>query len=225
MVNIFKIKRLVSYIIQPIITLTTFIIFILFGWGLLWSIIFSVIMSIVTAFAMHKWTKHPIISALEGDGIVVLNIDSKGVIKFMLGKIFPELDTVKIVLPNRKELIFKRDELTYLLFGSDIGLPVLLYNENLSIPLTKEDLANKEKMYIEHIALEILHKSSELSKHMRDFARYVIEQMRPKRFSLDWKIILIIIIIFIVIMFIIVGLGMFTTPMVKVPIPTNHTIP
>jgi len=142
---------------------------------------------------MYRWTKHPILSTIEGEGIWVLVIDSKGVIKSYVAKIKVEGDTVKLILPNEKELLFKREELTYILFGSDIALPVLIYNEVLGVPLTKEDLMNKEKMYLEHIDLEILHKVSELSKYMRDFARYIIEQMKPRKISLGnlkWIIII-----------------------------------
>jgi len=191
--NIFKIKRIVSYYIPPLFSVFVFVILLLSGLNFIFSIILSLLTSFALSYLMYRWTKHPILSTIEGEGIWVLVIDSKGVIKSYVAKIKVEGDTVKLILPNEKELLFKREELTYILFGSDIALPVLIYNEVLGVPLTKEDLMNKEKMYLEHIDLEILHKVSELSKYMRDFARYIIEQMKPRKISLGnlkWIIII-----------------------------------
>jgi len=230
MLNIFKIKRLVSYFIPSIFSLGTFIILILTGGGLLLALIGSIFVGLALGYGMYRWTKHPIISTIEGEGILTLVIDSKGVIRSYLARIIKDADTVRLLLPTGRELLFKRDEMVYLMFGSDIGLPIIVYNEVLGMPLTKEDLMYKEKLYLNHTALEIYHKVSELSRYMRDFARYIVEQMRPKRLGIfgDWKTIIIIIIIILIIGVIVMtflgGGGIVQTPQVVQP-TINATIP
>jgi len=228
MLNIFKIKRLVSYFIPSLFSLGTFIILIITGGGLLLSIVGTVFVGLALGYGMYRWTKHPVLAILEGEGLLVLTIDSKGVIRAQLARIIRDIDTVKLLLPNGKEILFKREELTYLMFGSDIGLPVILYNEVLGMPIKKEDLMEKEKLYLSHTALEIYHKVSELSRYMRDFARYIVEQMKPRRLGIlgDWKTIIIIIIIILIIGVIVMtflgGGGIVQTPQIAQP-TTNIT--
>lgn len=84
--------------------------------------------------------------------------------------------------------------------------PCFIYNLTLNSIITKEMLATSEnKAFAEHTILNLTRKVNELSKWIRDFARYAIEQMKPKKpFNLGgaamWVIIVFLVIMLIIFM-------------------------
>lgn len=64
-------------------------------------------------------------------------------------------------------------------FGS---YPTFIYNKNLGNFLQKSLLSDFEtNTFVKHMVLHLLKKTEELSIHVRDFARYVVEATRPKK--------------------------------------------
>lgn len=62
------------------------------------------------------------------------------------------------------------------------GKPMLFYNKKLQAFLTKDALNEVESSTIvDHMILYLSHKVDELSSMIRDFARYIVEQTRPKQ--------------------------------------------
>ena len=79
------------------------------------------------------------------------------------------------------EQIFKiQEQKSDIQFGFN-SFPVLIYNKNLKLFMTKSSLANiEESGIIKHLVIYLKTKIEELTSVMRDFARYVVEQTRPK---------------------------------------------
>jgi hypothetical protein len=103
-----------------------------------------------------------------------------------------------LVMPSPKE---KADYLFS--FGN---YPTFIYNKVLGTFLQKSLLSNFEQnTFTKHAVMYLLKKTEELSSSVRDFARYIVEQIRPKKSWLAanrWIIYLIIaaaIILFVVI--------------------------
>jgi hypothetical protein len=59
--------------------------------------------------------------------------------------------------------------------------PVLLYNSQIKSLITKDFLSDQEKhIFSEHMLLYLNRKLEELNSLIRDFVRYIIEQLKPK---------------------------------------------
>ena len=81
--------------------------------------------------------------------------------------------------------------------------PVLLYNEQIKSVITKDFLSEMEKdSFAEHGVLYLNRKMEELTSVTRDFARHVVESLKPKGSIFANKWVWIIIIVFSVILII-----------------------
>lgn len=82
--------------------------------------------------------------------------------------------------------------------------PCFIFNKNINSYLSKDSLSTFEKdVFTKQHALFILKKTEELGQNIRDFARYIVEQARPKKLSLlqnKWLLYVIIIAAVIVLM-------------------------
>jgi len=77
-----------------------------------------------------------------------------------------------------------RDEAHILQFKEHV-YPVFFWNENLKTFLTKESIAKLETdTLLDHALLYLVRKIEELDKHLRDFARHVVDLTRPQGFNL-----------------------------------------
>jgi len=64
---------------------------------------------------------------------------------------------------------------------SFLQYPAFLFNKNLGTFITKDWFGKEEKkLFKKHLILELIYKIDEVSSYIRDFARYVAEQMKPK---------------------------------------------
>lgn len=167
--------------------------------------------------------KHPFTVMLEGGGILVLNIDSTGIIRpfnvtvdspfirgfFEKGKpvtdAFDRDATFHLAAPLKKGSAVPNEE-----GGLDIKLteaemnkgrfalfhyPLFIYNAQIGSIVTKDFLSNKEKdSFAEHGVLYLNRKMEELTSTLRDFARYIVEQLKPGKniFQSKWVIYIII---------------------------------
>ena len=77
--------------------------------------------------------------------------------------------------------------------------PCFIYNKILGVFLSKDVLASNEKdTMIKHVILYLLRKTEDLTNSIRDFARHVVEQTRPKKGLFEnkkWLLYLIIIVV------------------------------
>lgn len=78
--------------------------------------------------------------------------------------------------------------------------PVLFFNGQIGSLITKDWLGEMEKdIFAEHTVLYLNRKMEELSSNVRDFGRYIVEQLRPKTGIWGSKWVWIIIVIFLII--------------------------
>lgn len=202
MININKIKNYASYFLSSFLPLLIFIISVISTNDVLISIVFSIVTIFLSIFLARHMTKHPMRDMLEGSGVLVLKIDSSGVIK-------PYIATINqpYININNKQSIFDRKLFFYLLNPQKANLhqeadklvleipkkqhyfvfesyyPTLIFNEQTQTFLDKDALSKFEDNYlVTHNLNYIKLKTEELSAILRDFARYVVEQTRPKPF-------------------------------------------
>ena len=91
------------------------------------------------------------------------------------------LDAEGNVVGTRKVLIMPtRDEKADYLFRFGT-YPTFIYNKSLGNFLQKSMLSDFESnTFVNHMVLYLLKKTEDLSGHVRDFARYIVEQTRPQ---------------------------------------------
>lgn len=238
--NMFKIKKWSALFLVGFLPTLIFFMFILFGYGLIFAIIAWIISVILSIILFNFIVKHPILQLLEGEGLLVLTLDSTGVIKPFIAKViepFLSINENKTTIFDRDMIFYmkkptkatlsklseedaknelkdafnenydyyilkyKKEDATKITFGFE-HFPVLIYNKNLDIFLTKDALANLEtEGVIKHLVLYLKKKVEELTSIMRDFARHVIEMTKPKKpyeFLHSWWFWIIILIIFII---------------------------
>lgn len=89
----------------------------------------------------------------------------------------------KAILDEKKDMIslkLKLDEYHKNKFGL-LQYPVLIYNSQIGSLISKDFLADQEKfVFAEHLLLYLNRKIEELNSLMRDFVRYIVEQLKPK---------------------------------------------
>lgn len=212
--NIYKVKKwaagaMMSF--MPIITFLLMIIFTEFVQSLI-AIFIVIPISILIGFRIMD---HPVHKYLEGQGLMVLTFDSTGTIEtyivnvnnpyisgqyrgkkaetiFDRNSIFymgapQEVNGIPEDNPNYEilKLQIPKDKKNEHFFGFN-QFPVLIYNKNLETFLTKELLANIEKdTFVKHMILYLNRKVEDLTASLRDFARHIVEQTRPKKSFLE----------------------------------------
>lgn len=84
--------------------------------------------------------------------------------------------------------------------------PTVIYNKQLGTLITKDWLSEKEKTsFAEHQVLYLNRKVEELSSHVRDFARHVVDQLKPNQMNKWAKLGLIVLIVGLVALAILFG--------------------
>ena len=213
-VNFYKVKKWGAGAMMSFMPVMTFLLMIIFT-DLIQSIIAILMVIPVSIMLGFRLMNHPVMQYLEGNGLLVLTFDSTGTIDTFLvnvknpyisgeyrckktetifdrNSIFymgapqkingipednPNYEILKLQIP-------KKDKNEHL-FGFQ-HFPVLIYNKNLETFLTKELLANIEKdTFVKHMILYLNRKVEDLTSSLRDFARHIIEQTRPKKSFLD----------------------------------------
>lgn len=232
-INLYKVKKWGAFMLMAFLPTVTFFIMILMT-DLIQTIIAFFMVTAISMVIASKITGHPIMELLEGKGLLVLTLDSTGVIDpfivgvknpYMRGKFKEkEIETLfdresvnylaipkkvnatveQTADPNIEKLTMEipKDEKNSIMFGFR-HFPVLIYNKNLETFITKDVLADFEKdTFVNHMVLYLNRKVEDLTSQLRDFARYIVEQTRPKKsiFSSGWfKWLLIIFVIVILV--------------------------
>jgi len=200
--NVMRIKKIAGIFLAGILPVILYSMFLLSGWGLLFSSIAALIGIVLGYFIFSLLYRHPIFQMVEGKGLLVLTIDSTGVIKPFLAKVNPPF-----VISKKGSTVFDRKSVSYIKPPADAKLektedetiiklpntkvhenlfafssfPVLIYNQNLETFLSKEALSKMElNSTVTHSVIYLKRKTEELTSIMRDFARYVVEMSKPK---------------------------------------------
>lgn len=168
-----------------------------------------------------KMISHPLTQMIEGDGMLVFDVSSTGIIapfivklngNMIQGKLnkrpvesFFSRDLVaRLIKPRHASAIEQEDKVIIELPKKDehkytFGMgswTCLLYNSQLGTFMSKETLALvEERVFVNHLVLYLNKKIEELSEKIRDFARYIVEHTRPRKGILDNPLIWIVILI------------------------------
>jgi hypothetical protein len=84
--------------------------------------------------------------------------------------------------PNIEKLTIRipKDKKTSITYGLQ-QFPVLIYNKNLGEFISKDAFSKFEKdTFVTHMVLYLNRKVEDLTSSLRDFARYIVEQTRPR---------------------------------------------
>lgn len=238
--NINKIKNYAALFITAFLPLFAFVFALILYTNLLLATIFSLIFVFVAILIARKLTYHPLRDLIEGRGILVLKLDSSGVIKPYVANInqpfvsFNKLkslfdrkmffylenpEQIKIKDENEKIILEKPKKQHYFMFEQ--YYPTLLYNEQMNTFVDKDLLSKLEDNYVvSHNLNYIKVKTEELSSILRDFARYVVELTKPKSafgFLTNWMFWIVVIVILALLFLTVPN---FLPNLVNVPAPT-----
>jgi hypothetical protein len=232
MFNPFVLKKYAALFLAAILSVISYTMGnIYFGlWGGIGLMFGGLLVGILVGSALLK---HPFTLMLEGKGILVFNLDSTGIIRpfvvsvnspFINGKlenkeindIFDREATFNLAAPLKAGTATptKDNGITIELNELEMNkgrfalfhFPLFLYNAQLKSIITKDFLSTKEKdSFAEHGVLYLNRKMEELTSTLRDFARYVVEQLKPSQSIFKSKWIIWIIIGFLVVLAILFG--------------------
>lgn len=204
--NPYKLRKWLGLTMMGIVpTLSFAISFYLFG--IWYSIAFFLGGVLMSALITSLIIKTPFSDMLEGKGLLCLDINSTGVIRpFILqlnqpfvqavfrGKLIKDVwDRASTFMLNKpvkveKPVSNKDGKLTIELTENDynkskfsfISYPVLIYNQQIHTLITKEWLSEKENTsLVKHQLLYTNRILEDLNNSIRDFARYVVESLKP----------------------------------------------
>lgn len=223
MLNPFVIKKNIVLLLLPMLSVIFFAVGMFFY--NFWIGLALVGVSLLVNFLIGKLLlSNPFTSLLEGKGMLAIDLNSTGVLQpfivnaqlpYIKGKLNNQVvddvfsrDIVhSLAIPkiNKAPLVVNEDG-SVDLHLSEIELnkarfamyhfPVLLYNSTLKTFFSKEILSNLERANFANNGLLYLNlKVAELSNNIRDFARYIVETLKPKGdlFKNKWVWIIIII--------------------------------
>ncbi|MEM4757775.1 MAG: hypothetical protein QW184_01315 [Nanopusillaceae archaeon] len=239
MININKIKNYASYFIVAFLPLFTFAYVLIFYLDFLLASFFSLITIFVAIIIARRIAYHPLRDLIEGKGVLVLKLDSSGIIKPYIATVnqpfisFNKLKSLfdrkmffyienpeqaQIKEENEKLILEKPRKQHYFVFEQ--YYPTLLYNEQMNSFVDKDMLSKLEDNYIiSHNLNYIKVKTEELSSILRDFARYVVELTKPKPafgFLSNWAFWIVVIVI---LAFLFLTIPNFLPSIVQTPTP------
>jgi hypothetical protein len=173
---------------------------------------------------------NPFRRMVEGKGIMIIDINSTGIIRPFIVQVLPPYIRGKVgkeevnAIFNRKtvmsmkapEVLKTKAQLTPE-GGIDIKLnengynsgrfglfhyPVLIYNSQIKSTVTKDFLSDQEKdIFAEHTVLYLNHKIEDLTTYVREFGRHVVDQMKPKSSIMGrWGWVIWVVVIILIVM-------------------------
>lgn len=209
MLNPFIIKENAVLILAPMFGVIGYIIGNLYG-GFWAGMIGLAVMVLVVVLAGKALLANPFTSMLKGKGVLALDINSTGVIRpFILGvklpyvqgkvngRFFRSMWNRKLVQnmatpvtageavkdEEKGGLVIKLSEKEY--NKSRFAMyhyPVILYNEAVGETITKDFLSENEgKVFATHNVMYLNKLVQDLTSNVRDFGRYIAEQLQPKK--------------------------------------------
>lgn len=223
MINPFAIKKWISLLIGPLLTVVLFFIALTF-YGLLIGLAFMGVGLLLGAILGNLMLKNPFTMMLEGKGLLCINMDSTGILRpfivgldnpYMHGKIgkshvrdiFDRATVLQLARPQKNTTSLKQTKEG----GIEIKLdeqkynegrfalfhyPVLIWNDQLKQILTKDFFSEGEKnAFAEHGVLYLNKQLEDLNRYLLNFGRYIVENLKPKSdiWQNKWVIIVIIV--------------------------------
>lgn len=228
MINPFIIKKYMALIFPSLVTVIMFYVGVIY-YGLFGGIGFMFLGLLLGVLVGNLFLKNPFSEMLEGKGILMLNMDSTGIIRpfivavaspFIHGKIdgrsvtdvFDRATVQNLAKPikagtaemtnNGIKLDITEEDYNKSRFAL-FQYPCLIYNNQIKSLITKDFLSDKETgAFAEHGLLYLNRRTEELTSAVRDFARHVVENLKPRSSFLASKWAIIIIVVFLIILII-----------------------
>lgn len=228
MINAFKAKKYGAILLTGFLSCITFVVGSIY-YKFIGGLVFFFIGLIVSVIIGIVLLKNPFTEMLEGAGLLLLNIDSTGVIRptvvkvkspYIKGKIENEeiedvfnRDTIlQLAQPESRDvpILKTKDGSVFICLQEEdynkgrfalFHYPVIIWNNQIKSILTKDFLADQEKdIFAEHGILYLNRKMHELTSVVRDFGRYVVELTKPQSSFFQSKLFLIILIVGLVVL-------------------------
>lgn len=228
MLNMFKLRKWTAFLLVGLSSVIGFYMGLVF-YGFLWGLIIMLVCNLVFSLVGNMLIATPFRAMIEGKGVLVLNLDSTGIIKptivglqspFLRGKmgkkeindVWNRSTVMQLETPRKSNKVAKVNDRGGLTIDIDekkfnearfalFHYPVLIYNDQIESLLTKDFLSEKEKgTFAEHGVLFLNRRIEELTMQIRNFGRYVVESTRPKGNLLQNKWFWIVIVGLIVLM-------------------------
>lgn len=208
MINAFKLRKLAALLICGFACTIAYVMGNMY-YGLWGGVGFFFAGLLVTVLLGNLLLSNPFTKMIEGKGILAINIDSTGVLRpfivsvrppYIEGKLFgktikdifnrqtvmgiaaPQENKQPSIFDNEGGITIKLDEEK--LNAGRFALwhyPVLLYNQQIGSVITKDFLSEQEKdTFAEHNVIYLNKKVEELTSVVRDFARHVVETLKPQ---------------------------------------------
>lgn len=221
MFNVFIFKKWTALILASCLSTITFAVVATF-YGFMWAIVGFLVSMILGVVIGNLLLDNPFRSILEGKGILFFDLNSTGIIKisilgvrapFVTGKIdgkqikdcFDRNAVVQVAEPKEEKdaVTTENGVMTIRIKEEDYAkskfalyhYPALIWNDQIKSFITKDFLSEKEKeTFSEHTVIYLNRIMEELTSLIRDFARYVVETLKPKEsFTKGWLFWVIII--------------------------------
>lgn len=206
MLNPFVLRKYMAILIISVIGSSLFTVGLLY-YGILGGVIFFGVGLVCSLIVGNIILSHPFTKMLEGKGILVINIDSTGILQpfivgvkapYMVGKlrgkwikdVFDRSAVSHLAVPHQNSKTAKlhsggitieldEREFNEARFGM-FHYPVILYNEQIGSVITKDFLSEMEKdTFAEHGVLYLNRKMEELTSVVRDFGRHIVDTLKP----------------------------------------------
>lgn len=202
LLNSFVIKKF-SALCIPAFFGTGFFFVGLMNYSLLYAILLFSAGLLVGSIVGNVLLRNPFTALLEGKGLLVLNVDSTGIISpfivnivdsYVRGRLFgkniSDIFDRKATYQLKNPIVGKGDlkvedekikiELTEEKFNQSrfalFHYPCLIWNNQIQSIVTKEFLSEQEKSsFAEHTILNLQRRMESLSNNVRDFARHVVD--------------------------------------------------
>lgn len=205
--NAFKLRKWAGLFIACFIPTLCFYSGVIFGKNIFIAVGLFLVGSIVGILVASFMIYNPFTAMLEGAGILCIDLSSVGIIRpfivqlqqpYIKGKIgadsvndvYDRATVMQIAAPVQAgraihengliSIVMDENEFNRARFGM-LQYPTLLYNSQIKSLITKDFLSNLEKTsFAEHGVLYLNRKMEELTSSIRDFGRYIVEQLKPQ---------------------------------------------
>jgi hypothetical protein len=226
MPNTFKVRKYAALLLASLLPVIFFYTSLITTHNLTYAYAFLGGGVLISCVVGVKLLDYPLRGLAEGSGLGIFTFDSTGLVRTYLAKISPpylrakiggsyvntafDRNTVNYLIPpqaaeieqNENEIIIRlpKKDYTKTMFSFTGTYPLLFWNTTLGEFYTKDMLSKLElQTFVQHLTLYLNRKVDELSNNIRDFARHIVEQTRPKtdifHSKLMWVIVIVVIVI------------------------------
>lgn len=207
MINVYVIKKYATLMMCGFIPVLMFVLGDILK-GFIWGIGLFFMGMLLTVVAGNLLLRNPFSNFLEGKGLLVANLDSTGIVPFFNIKLerphlrgefykqsiedtFDREAVFNMIPPEGKQGvgIYTQDGGMLIKLNNQeynkgrmvtMQYPLLIWNDQIKSLITKDFLSDQEKhAFAEHQSLHLNQQMNSLTSVTRDFARYVVEQLKP----------------------------------------------